>query len=62
MESYGLLVTAAAARPRSPSLLFKPPDWCAGLEQSMVMLFVLSLRLALAQLYTAAALRGRSED
>lgn len=61
MESYGLLVTAAA-KPHSPSLLFKPPDWCAGAELSMVMLFVLSRRLALAQLYTAAALRGRSED
>lgn len=61
MESYGLLVTAAA-KPRSPSLLFKPPDWCAGVEQSMVMLFVLSRRLVLAQLCTAAALRGRSED
>lgn len=39
------------------SLLFKPPDCCAGVEWSMVLLFVLGPRLGLAQQYTTAALK-----
>lgn len=44
------------------SLLFKPPDCCAGVEWSMVLLFVLGPRLGLAQHYTTAALKASSKD
>lgn len=44
------------------SLLFKPPDCCAGVEWSVVLLFVLGPRLALAQHYTTAALKASSKD
>lgn len=70
MESYGLLSSTLrrsvgerrcqASFPHR--LLFKPPDCCAGVEWSMVSLFVLSPRLGLAQHYTTADLKASSED